>query len=109
MSFDSLPPSKPAPRRVKNDPIFGAGWHVYVNWPPSAARPSGPLPLIDAAGNPVANDLADGDEVEIVSWRPRSREGLSYQIRRLRDGSEWWIAAVYLRRSRVAQTTVEQQ
>jgi hypothetical protein len=32
------------------------------------------------------NDLADGQEVEIASWRPRWRDGLSYQIRRLSDG-----------------------
>jgi len=26
----------------------------------------------------VSNDLADGEEVEILSWRPRSRDGLAY-------------------------------
>jgi hypothetical protein len=36
--------------------------------------------------------------LEILSWRPRSRDGLCYQVRRLSDGSEWWIAATYLRR-----------
>ncbi len=55
--------------------------------------------MIDASGTAVANDLADGQEVEIVSWRPRSRDGLSYQIRRLSDGSEWWITATFLRRA----------
>ncbi|HXQ24528.1 MAG TPA: hypothetical protein VN812_22795 [Candidatus Acidoferrales bacterium] len=108
MAFESLPASKPAPRRAKKEPIFGVGWHAYVNWPQSDGPPSGPVPLIDAGGKPLANDLADGDEVEIVSWRPRSREGLSYQIRRLSDGSEWWIGAVYLRRLRVAPSSVEQ-
>ena len=107
--YDALPPSKPAPRRAKNDPIFGAGWRVYIDYPPSAAQPSGSVPLIDAEGKPVANDLADGDEVEIVSWRPRSREGLSYQIRRLSDGSEWWIAAAYLRRLRPPPPCLEPQ
>jgi len=63
----------------------------------------GPVPLIDSSGNPLPNDLADGQEVEIVSWRPRSREGLAYQIRRLGDGSEWWIGAGYLRRQRRAE------
>ncbi len=100
MAFDNLPASKPAPRRAKNEPIFGVGWRAYVNWPPQAGHPPDPVPLIDAGGKPLANDLTDGEEVEIVSWRPRSREGLSYQIRRLRDRSEWWIAAVYLRRLR---------
>ena len=54
--------------------------------------------MTDGAGAAVFNDLTDGQEVEILSWRPRSREGLSYQIRRLSDGSEWWLAATYLRR-----------
>jgi hypothetical protein len=58
--------------------------------------------LTDAGGKQLANDLVDGQEVEIVSWSPRAREGLSYQIRRVTDGSEWWIAAVYLRRLREA-------
>jgi hypothetical protein len=109
MAFDHLPASKPAPRRAKNELIFGVGRHAYLNWPASAGHASGPVPLIDTGGNPVANDLADGDEVEIVSWRPRAREGLSYQIRRLSDGSEWWISAVYLRRLRAAPSRVEQQ
>jgi len=99
MAFDNLPASKPSPRRVKKDPIFCVGWRAFVSW----CEPGVAVPLVDAAGNPLANDLADGQEVEIVSWRPRAREGLSYQIRRLSDGSEWWIAAGYLRRQRVAQ------
>jgi len=61
--------------------------------------------MSDASGARMTNDLADGQEVEILSWRPRSREGLVYQIRRLSDGSEWWLAATYLRRSAAAQVT----
>jgi len=60
------------------------------------------VPLTDANGQPLANDLADGQQVEIVSWRPRSREGLLYQVRRLTDGSEWWIGAHCLRRQALA-------
>ena len=103
MAFDNLPASKPAPRRAKNEPIFGVGWRAFVNWPHPNGNPTDPVPLVDAIGKPLANDLVDGQEVEIVSWRPRSREGLSYQVRRLSDGSEWWIAAVYLRRLRQTQ------
>jgi hypothetical protein len=109
MAFDALPASKPAPRRAKNELIFAVGWHAFVNWPPAAAGQSNRVPLIDAGGNPLANDLTDGDEVEILSWRPRAREGLSYQIRRLSDGSEWWIGAVYLRRLREGQPRTEQR
>jgi hypothetical protein len=60
--------------------------------------------MTDDSGAAVGNDLTDGQEVEILSWRPRSREGLSYQIRRLSDRSEWWIAATYLRRGAAALT-----
>jgi hypothetical protein len=98
MAFDNLPPSKPAARRAKNEPIFCVGWRAFVHWPLRGPHMPEPVPLVDPTGKPLANDLADGQEVEIVSWRPRSREGLVYQIRRLTDGSEWWIGAVYLRR-----------
>jgi hypothetical protein len=42
-----------------------------------------------------------------MSWRPRGRDGVTYQIRRLSDGSEWWIGVVYLRRLREAQSDPE--
>jgi len=67
------------------------------------------VPLMDASGKPLPNDLVDGQQVEIVSWRPRSREGLVYQIRRLADGSEWWIGAQYLRRDPVAEPSTAAQ
>lgn len=97
MSFDNLPASKPAARRPKKDPIFGVGWRALVHWP-LAGHLDSTVPLTDSAGKPLANDLADGDEVEILSWRPHAREGLAYQIRRVSDRTEWWIAAVYLRK-----------
>ena len=106
MDFDNLPPSKPAPRRAKNQPVFCVGWRAFVHWPQPPGQPRAPVPLADAAGKPLANDLIDGQEVEIVSWRPRSRDGLLYQIRRIGDGSEWWIGAVYLRRQRQAEAAI---
>jgi hypothetical protein len=99
-TYDHLPASKPVPRRAKKEPVFGVGWRAFVNWAGSAEQSSCPVPLADSRGLPLANDLADGDEVEILAWRPRSREGVSYQIQRLSDGSHWWITAAYLRRSR---------
>ncbi|HVN86811.1 MAG TPA: hypothetical protein VMW17_18425 [Candidatus Binatia bacterium] len=106
-TFDHLPPSRPAPRREKNAPIFCVGWRAFVHWPPRVGSDGlEPVPLLDANGKPLANDLVDGQQVEIVSWRPRSREGLVYQVRRVADGSEWWIGAQYLRRDpRVAAAT----
>src|SRR5512140_524773 len=100
MAFDNLPPSKPAPRRARNAPIFCVGWRAFVHWPLRGTQTSECVPLMDTNGQPLANDLADGQQVEIVSWRPRSRDGVAYQIRRSTDGSEWWIAVAYLRRLR---------
>lgn len=94
--------SKPA--RAKNEFVVGVGSRVYVNWSPPIGQPAHPVPIFDAAGQVLANDLSDGEVVEVLSWRPRSREGLSYQIRRLSDGREWWIAATYLRRLPARQT-----
>src|SRR5262245_8504915 len=85
-------------RPAKNELIIGVGWHAYVNWSHAPGGTKRPVPMNDDCGNPIANDLIDGQEVEILSWRPRSRGGLSYQVRRLSDGSDWWIAARYLRR-----------
>src|SRR5512139_1939521 len=100
MLFDNLPASKPAARRLKNEPVFGVGWHAFVHWAPRAWTPQQPVPMTDAHGVQIPNDLSDGQEVEILSWRPRAREGLVYQVRRLSDGTEWSVAAVYLRRRR---------
>jgi hypothetical protein len=54
-------------------------------------------------GDSLDSDLADGQEVEILSWHPRSRGGLLYEIRRVGDGREWWISAVHLRRTSETQ------
>jgi hypothetical protein len=94
MGYRSAPP----PRRAQNELVLGVGWRAFVNWSPPVGQPQRQVPLTDGAGMPLGNDLSDGQEVEILSWRPRSRDGLSYQVRRLSDGSEWWIAATYLRR-----------
>ena len=96
--FGNRRASRPAPRRAKNAPVFCAGWHVFVHWPLREGATVVPVPLTDTNGGPLSNDLADGQQVEILAWRPRSREGLLYQVRRLSDGSEWWIGAQYLRR-----------
>lgn len=101
MAFENLPLAKPAQRREKKPEVFCVGWRAFVNWP----MPNAPVPLTDATGQPLANDLRDGQQVEIVSWRPRSREGLMYQVRRLTDGTEWWIESRYLRKQAAAEST----
>jgi hypothetical protein len=102
-----LPASKPAPRRAQNAPVFCIGWHAFVNWRQPAGKQRSPVPMTDGSGKPIPNDLADGQEVEIVSWRPRARDGVTYQVRRCSDGSEWWISVEYLRRAREAPPLVE--
>jgi hypothetical protein len=60
------------------------------------------VPILDYAGKSVENDLSDAQEVEILAWDPKAREGLAYQVRRVLDGREWWILARYLRKSQAA-------
>ena len=106
-SHSHLAASRPAPRRPKKAPVFCVGWPAFVNWPQAAGKTPSPVPMMDKAGKVIGNDLVDGQEVEIVSWQPRSREGVAYQVRRRTDGSEWWIAVTYLRRQREAPPLVE--
>lgn len=91
-----------APRAARNEFVASVGSRVFIHWTPPRGASAAGVPLRDGTGAPIDNDLCDGEEVEILSWLPRAREGLSYQIRRLRDRKEWWIAATYLRRDAVA-------
>jgi hypothetical protein len=96
-----MPGRDPKSRPGKGELVIGVGSRAYVHWAPPAASPTQGVPIVDGTGRMLANDLADGQEVEILAWRPGSREGLSYQVRRTGDGKEWWIAATYLRRAPV--------
>ena len=98
MAFQRFAPTR---RVTKNELVVGVGSRAFVNWHPPSGDAGRGVPMMDGTGARLANDLHDGEEVEILSWLPRSRDGLSYQIRRVRDGSEWWIAATYLRRGAV--------
>ena len=70
-----------------------------MNWPQAVGSVAQPVPAMNRDGMSLDSDLADGEEVEILSWQPRSRGGLLYEIRRVGDGREWWIAAAHLRRT----------
>jgi hypothetical protein len=104
MAFENLPASKPARRRTTKDPVFCVGWRAFVNWPLLGGTVTQPVPAMNRDGNLLDSDLADGQEVEILSWQPRSRGGLLYEIRRVDDGGEWWIAAAHLRRTTEASS-----
>jgi hypothetical protein len=99
MAFKSPSIAKPAGRRTAKDPVFCVGWRAYVNWPLAAGTIPQPVPSMNRQGNLLESDLADGQEVEILSWQPRSRGGVIYEVRRVNDGREWWIAAIHLRRT----------
>lgn len=93
--------SNMTPRRTNNELIVGVGWHAHINWSHPVGDLRHSVPITNSSGQVLESDFADGDEVEILSWRQRSCAGVAYQIRRLSDGSECWIAASYLRRGRV--------
>jgi hypothetical protein len=102
VAFFKTPAPKPSTRLDKNELILSVGWHAFINSPGSAGRRSEPVPINDSRGEAIANDLVDGQEVEILAWHPHASQGLAYQIRRLTDGKVWWLRAVYLRRAREA-------
>ncbi len=98
MAFKQLPSPDLKELRKKNNPVFCVGWRAFVHWPTRGARATGSVPVMDASGQTLVNNLADGEPVEILAWKPRSPQGVLYQIRRLADQSEWWIRAQHLRR-----------
>lgn len=100
-AFTRAPAATAKQRRESSGPIFCVGWKAFVHWP-VAMRKTEQVPLTDGNGMSLANDLVDGQQVEILSWRPRSRDGLTYQIRRVADGNEGWLVAHYLRRQAAA-------
>jgi hypothetical protein len=83
---------------LKKQLLLPVGWHAFVNGPKELREA---ILTMHCDGVSVENNLADGEEVEILGWRPRTKDGIRYQIRRLSDGGEWWIAALFLRKTRV--------
>ena len=71
--------------------MLGVGWRVMVT---QAGEPRGPIPLRDPSGNAVGN-VIDGDEVEILAWRPGRSIDPHYRVRSAR-GTEGWIDAANL-------------
>jgi hypothetical protein len=102
VAFLKAPTPKSTTRLDKNALILCVGWKAFINWPRTGGRTPEPLPINDAQGEAVANDLTDGQEVEILAWRPHAREGLAYQVRRTSDRKVWWVRSLYLRREREA-------
>jgi len=103
-AFHRSPGTRTTTRREKSGPVFCVGWRAFVHWPLRGSAAKEQVPITDMSGKLLPNDLVDGQQVEILSWRPRAREGVLYQIRRLTDGSEWWIGARHLRRQATADS-----
>jgi hypothetical protein len=100
------PPAAKTPRTSKDEALFAVGWRAFVHWPQKSGDQVTSVPVASPGGDPVRNDLSDGQEVEILAWRPFATGGLSYQIRRLSDGSEYWVRALYLRKGKEAPQAV---
>jgi hypothetical protein len=100
MAFQRSEPREKA-LSFKNQVLIAVGGRAFVHLPETIRGDFGPM--VNTNDKPrassTAHDLSDGQEVEILAWRPRSPLGLAYQIRRLSDGREWWIEALYLRKS----------
>ena len=77
--------------------ILSVGRRVYVNC-------RGRVLLADDEGRPSRHSLADGDQVEIVAWRPLGTRGTRYRVRANEDGHEGWLAADALRQTALPVT-----
>jgi len=99
MAYYRTPAAK-SPAPWKNELLLAVGWRAFVNHPHSKGERATPVPLSPTGTNAAVNDLSDGQEVEVLAWRPAATGGLSYQIKRLSDGSEFWLRALYLRKGK---------
>ena len=78
--------------------ILAVGQRAFVHHPGDSPYP---VAMTDDQGVPAAAALRDGDEVEILAWRPRGSTGTRYRVRRHADGAHGWLAATELRRTAV--------
>jgi hypothetical protein len=89
---------KPAPSgtNVKNQLVLAVGRHAWLHLPTGAADGEF-TPFGQEKKTSPADTLSDGQEVEIIAWRPTGAGGVAYQIQRLSDRREWWAPATCLR------------
>jgi len=78
--------------------ILAVGQRAFVHHPGDSPYP---VAMTDDQGVPAAAAMRDGDEVEILAWRPRGSTGTRYRVRRHTDGAHGWLAATELRRTAV--------
>lgn len=92
MSFPQGPRRGARPARARG-PVFAVGQRVRVQL---TERDHASVTLNDEAGGRVGS-LANGEEVEIVGWRPSGSDGARYQVCARDRGLEGWLGAVCLR------------
>ena len=97
MRFDSSRPRGVVPPRA-TQMVLAVGQRAFVHHPGDSPYP---VAMTDDHGQPGAAAVCDGDEVEILAWRPRGSTGTRYRVRRHTDGVHGWLAATELRRTAV--------
>jgi hypothetical protein len=80
-------------------PVFAVGQRVRVQL---SDRNHLRVPLNDEAGEHVLGSLADGEQVEILGWRPSGSHGPRYQVRATNGGLQGWLGVLCLRDPRAA-------
>lgn len=97
MPFQPRSFRRPSPVRAGGS-VFAVGRRVYV-----ARTEDGPthVTLTDEAGANALAKLVDGNEVEILAWRPRG-SGTRYRVRSMGDGLEGWLGVDNLRSAQSA-------
>ena len=84
--------------------VLAVGQRAFVNHPSDSPYP---IAMTDDQGLPAPASMLDGDEVEILAWRPRGSTGTRYRVRRHTDGAHGWLAAGELRRTAVRPAPAE--
>jgi hypothetical protein len=107
MAFYRSSTPRQAALSFKNQLLLSIGGHAFVHLPSSHAEHGDFLPVAGNLEGRAPRELEDGQEVEIIAWRPHSPQGLAYQIRRLSDRHEWWAKAGCLRSGAVATVAKE--
>lgn len=82
-----------------NQLIVAVGRRVFLDLPSDGALVGDFVPFGEKPGSLPGIALVDGQEVEIIAWRPMAAQGLSYQIQRTSDRREWWTKATCLRKT----------
>lgn len=84
---------------IKHQLLLPIGRRAFIHLPNASVEHDDFTPFGEKPSQRPANELRDGQEVEIIAWRPLAPRGLSYQIHRLSDHREWWARATCLRKT----------